>query len=490
MKEPISHILYRTFGRACFALDERLFRRLRQDGFPPEGEAGRERGGGCRFFAPYPYRVGIVCDEFVYENYRDTCRLIYLRPDWRESPFPSMDLLLVVSPWQGVDRAWAGVSQSGSPASQALLALMGEGRRRGIPTVFYSKEDPPNYEIFLPFAREADVVFTSAEECVSAYRRRCGHQRVYPLTFGVNPLLNNPIGMGPVRRRGEILFAGSWMKKYPQRIRDQGQLFRWVEEAGLSLRILDRNQGRRDWAYRYPLRWQKYVLPPVSYQDLPALCKRYEWVLNLNSVTDSATMFSMRVYDALACGCLVLSNGSLGMERLLPEALVIRSQEDLKAALSLSQEDRAALRWAGIRRVMGENTVFHRMAELLDRAGLTCRPPRRTVAVLARGTGPELETLAAQFQAQTYPDKIFLTDLREEPSDAVALWKGGGRYDPFFLQDRMDAFKYTDCDFVTAGPGPAAPDGHCGFADRTEDPYSTVFWGRTPEGAEKGLRLW
>ena len=434
---------------------------------------------GCRFYEPSPYHIGIVCDEFIYLNYEPACHLHYLPSDWQEDMLAGLDLVLVVSPWRGIDQSWAGVSLASSGARESLFRLLRLCRRCSIPTAFYSKEDPPNFRIFLSCAKEADFVFTSAVECIPAYQRECGHDRVYPLHFAVNPLLNNPIDSERYAAdQNAVLFAGSWMKKYPQRIREQRQLFQWIQETGVPFHILDRNSGRRDPAYRYPARWQKNLLPAVPYGSLPKMNKLHGWVLNLNSVTDSRSMFSMRVYDALACGCPVLSNGSAGMERLLPEVRVIRTREDIDAAFSMTREERKALRLAGIRRVMEGNTVFDRMTEILTGCGLTAPPVRRTVAVLADCLPEEAHALAEQFQAQTYPDKVFLTDKEElrnlEDVSALALWKSDRRYGRFYLEDCMNAFRYTASDYTVFGQ---TEDGEAFvFSDSAADPFSTVYW--------------
>ena len=472
--------LYQKAWKRILRLEEELFQDHASYYRLLEASEDIPASDGSRFFSPFPYTVGIVCDEFVFRNFESTCRLVYLPADWREDMLSGLDLLLAVTSWRGIDGSWEGLSLPASPERESLIRLMRTCRARQIPTVFYSKEDPPNYSIFLLYAKQADVVLTSAEECVPAYRWDCGHDRVFPLLFAVNPLLNNPLGTAFGRKQDSVLFAGSWMKKYPERIREQARLFHWIEQSGVPFHILDRNSGRGNPAYRYPRRWQRYVMPSVLYETLPRFNKLHDWVLNLNSVTDSATMFSMRTYDALACGCLVLSNGSAAMERLLPEVKVIRCREDLEVAFALKQEERRQLRRAGIRRVMDGNTVFDRMAEILNRCGMHVPAQRRTAAVLARGTEEELAALRLQFQEQTYKDKVFVTDPRQirsfEHIDALALWKCGRSYDPHYLQDHMDAFKYVDCDFITSRSGRDAAQGDACFINEAGDPYSSVFW--------------
>ena len=473
--------LYRKGWDTVFRMDERFLQAPERFRDLLEESEKLADSNGCRFYTPFPYHVGIVCDEFIYLNYEPVCHLHYLPVNWQEDMLSGLDLVLVVSPWRGIDQSWKGVSLPSSAARDSLLRLLRLCRRRSIPTAFYSKEDPPNYQVFLPYARETDFVFTSAEECIPAYQRDCVHERVYPLHFAVNPQINHPIDANRFGTdQNATLFAGSWMKKYPQRIREQERLFYWIRKSGAPFHILDRNSGRRDPAYRYPGRWQSYLMPSVPYTALPGINKLHDWVMNLNSVTDSPSMFSMRAYDALACGCLVLSNESIGMERLLPEVRVIRSEEDLMAAFSMEDAERDSLRRAGVRRVMGGNTVFDRGSEFFSACGFSAPIASRRVAVLALGTAEETDGLRVQFQAQTYKDKLFITDTEALSSlpeiSAVALWKGRRKYDPFMLQDAMDAFKYTDCDYVTVLPATASVEASFTYTERIADLFSTVFW--------------
>lgn len=61
--------------------------------------------------------------------------------------------------------------------------------------MFYSKEDPVNYEAFIGLARKCEYVFTTAVEKIESYQKDCRHNNIFVLEFGVNPLYHNPIGI-------------------------------------------------------------------------------------------------------------------------------------------------------------------------------------------------------------------------------------------------------------------------------------------------------
>ena len=95
------------------------------------------------------------------------------------------DVLFVESVWRGKDGSWAGkmaiLKDPQSGPSDDLKTLVEDFRLRGIPTIFWNKEDPPNYDLYINTTKLFDHVFTVAEECIPRYRADLGHDRVYTL---------------------------------------------------------------------------------------------------------------------------------------------------------------------------------------------------------------------------------------------------------------------------------------------------------------------
>lgn len=433
---------------------------------------------GSKFYQLLPVRVGIVADQFLFDNYSCTCNLVYLTPDnWLEQ-LPDLNCVIVTSVWHGLHEEWMGASIPDSPTCQQLCALMEATRKQGLPVLFYSKEDPPNFHCFQQYAALADFIYTSAQECVPQYEALFPGVPVDTMRFAVSPTLHNPIGMKPLSQEMGVFFAGSWMKKYPRRVEQQGKLFDWVRQAGLSLEIADRNYARYSFRYCYPLRYLPYVVSNFSYEQIAGLYKLYDWALNLNSVTDSEDMFSMRVYDALACGSLVLSNESVGMERLFPQVCVIRSYEELCQLLELPAEQLEARRLDGIRQVFRAGTVYEKMGDMLYQAGVIPRMiPYRPVGVILPQGDSHLESYRKMFETQSYPNLRLISSPQDiqaiNACDIIAPWGPGRIYGPHYIEDMVNSFKYTDCRYV-AKPAPGET-GHR-YTNQIPDMHAAVFW--------------
>lgn len=431
-----------------------------------------------RHYERFNRRIGIVCDQILYDTIGSAADFVYIAygDEWRDS-IVGIDCMLVVSTWRGLrNDDWRGLDKEGSLQRQRVYEIIDDCRKRGIPTAFYSKEDPPNYKVFLNIARKCDYVFTSASECVPKYIADCGHDRVHVLGFCVDPARQNPIGCPPCGGASGVLFAGSWMEKYPARCRDLELILDGAMESGRQLEIVDRNSERDDPNRRYgfPEKFNAFVRPAVEHAQLAKMYKEHEWSVNVNSVSDSETMFAGRCYELLACGCPVVSNYSLGMSKVLPEVAIAHAKDDARAIVSGASgpgalQDRRA---AGIRAVMRDATCYDRIGALLRHMGFSAPTPARSVLVVVKAV---TDRLKAMFEAQSYAHKALLpADEVDEPEyakyDFVAKWDVGESYSPFYLEDAVCAFKYSDADCVMEGGN------NYEYAERCDSFCRAVFW--------------
>lgn len=363
--------------------------------------------------------------------------------------------MLIASTWRGIkDDDWYGVGRIGEAMRAQLHELIAEGKRRGIKTVFYSKEDPPNYKVFLDYAKECDFIFTSAVEMVDSYRRDCGHDRVGVLKFCCNPDHDNPVGCMDCEKISGAIFSGSWTVKYPLRCRDLAAILSGIIRAKQNLCIVNRNSFREHSpTYRFPRKFSRFVRSLLPHAELAALHKQYEWSVNVNSVTSSETMFAARCYELLASGCLTMSNFSIGMLKELPEIAIVDTPKFVKILLArMDDAAKTILRRAGIRRAMSGNTCYDRMAQLLTAVGVKAELPHPKVAVVIPNADASLEEM---FKSQSYGNVTLVVGEENARSpdgfDYVAYWKAGEKYGDYFIQDLLDVFKYADVDFAVEG---------------------------------------
>ena len=96
------------------------------------------------------------------------------------------------------------------------------------------------------------------------------------------------------------------------------RMFDWVLDQGLELEIYDRLSAEDKPDRQYPERYRPYIHQGVPYEDTGQVMAGAGYVININSVRDSQTMFARRVFEAMACGRMIISNESMGMRELFP----------------------------------------------------------------------------------------------------------------------------------------------------------------------------
>lgn len=414
---------------------------------------------GQRWFRPRSdLRIGLIADAFLTASLMGTAELVPLTPTgWREE-LPSLDLLLVTSAWRGQNGEWFELSLPGSARRRQVSdEIMPTARRAGIPVVYYSKEDPPNFEQFASLAKSADFVFTTAVEVIPKYEA-IGPKEVPVgvLPFGANPLVHSPLGS--MRHAGrEIAFAGSWHShKYFERRRAGGNIFEGLLRAGGELILFDRNLELGQQKYRFPEQFIRSLHKPIAHSDLMRLQRLLPVAVNLNSVVGSQTMFANRAIELQAMGTQIVSNYSAGLNTQFPHIAMPDSLRDAESFFAqLTDADIRRAQIEGIRAAFAGNTAFDRVQSLLTAVGLD---DSSTTAPAVRIGGISESDFKAFADSQTadFP----LTWAGEDASGAawdvdsvVVAVDPSQRHHRHFVQDLVNGFRIADVDSVRIAGG-------------------------------------
>src|SRR5699024_3323221 len=137
------------------------------------------------------------------------------------------DFVIFASTWRGIDNSWEGCAHPSNKKRDYMIELVKKFNDLNIPTIFYSKEDPVNYTLFKSLALHCKYIFTSALEVVDWYKEYTENENVNVLQFGINPFIHNPVNTRTKfaeKFKDEIIFAGSWLSKYPVRMNETKKL--------------------------------------------------------------------------------------------------------------------------------------------------------------------------------------------------------------------------------------------------------------------------
>ncbi|RTQ97944.1 hypothetical protein EKG36_19600 [Halomonas nitroreducens] len=353
-----------------------------------------------------PYVIGIM-DEFTTGCFEQDVNLIQPRPDnWyalAEKYQP--EFFFIESAWKGNYGSWQyRVADYANKPGQEVAHICQYARERGIPTLFWNKEDPVHHQKFMCSAKLVDHIFTTDANMKDSYQAKTGNPNVHALPFAAQPELHKPAPLAG--RKPRACFAGSW---YGNRHAERGQAMRWLLQAANrhGLEIFDRNHGTG--IFPFPEEYQAGIKGSLPYKELCDEYSRYRVFLNVNSVTDSPTMFSRRVFELMACGTPVVSTYAKGIENLFDSDAVwlVHSQEEADEALHTLMTDDAEWRrrsLAGIREVFAKHTYAHRLNDIFDRLGIETRlPTDPAMALVAEAhTQAELEALNHFAHKQSY----------------------------------------------------------------------------------------
>jgi spore maturation protein CgeB len=319
---------------------------------------------------PRDLRVATIVDGFT---------ATVLDPEFRAYPISALsweadleaahpELLFVESAYRGVDGSWATrVARFGDPSSH-LQAVVDWCRRRQVPTVFWNKEDPINFDWFVESARLFEFVFTVDGDMIPRYREVLGHDRVHLLQFFAQPAIHYP---GPEEQRtGTVAFAGSYYAaKHPERREQMEMLLEPAREFGLH--IFDRHGGTDDARFAWPEEYRPHIVGSLNYLQTVEAYRRYKVFLNVNTVTDSPTMCARRVFELAASGTPIVSGPSRALnqlDRTERVRIVATTAEAASALESLldGSEIRRAMTHEARDWVTDGNTASDRVDEVLN----------------------------------------------------------------------------------------------------------------------------
>lgn len=326
------------------------------------------------------FRVAMIADEFTTNSFSDEFVAIPLEPaDWQERfEKHKPDIFFCESAWSGPDpkrRPWKGkiYASKNFPKENrgVLLEILAHCRKKGIPTIFWNKEDPSHYtdrvHDFVKTAKEFDFIFTTAAECVNGYKQDYGVPHAFALPFATNPRLFNPLETAP--RSSHIVFAGSWYANHVQRSKDMEHILDAISADGYELEIYDRYHGDTDPLHIWPQRYQPFLRPSQPHECMPGVYKSSRFGLNFNTVTTSRTMFARRVFELMSSNTLVLSNYSRGTDEMFGD-LIVYPDKHPKRLSSLADTEIDALRERALQKVLGEHTYRHRWLQILQNIGV------------------------------------------------------------------------------------------------------------------------
>jgi spore maturation protein CgeB len=445
-----------------------------------------------------PYlKIACILDNFSYQSLKYECDLMQLdTKNWvqvllDETP----NFLLVESAWIGINGDWSGkISNINNKKDTTLQNITKFCKKLQIPTVFWNKEDPYHFDEFIETSKLFDYIFTTDENCIEKYKEFLQHDQVYVLPFAAQVKVHNPINKEQ-KKIGNVAFAGAW---YNIDHFDRKKNMKYILEPALKydLHIYDRNYNYNNVYinndYRFPQIYRPFIKGFVPYEKIAELYKRYNIFLNVNSVDNSPTMFSRRVFELLACGTNVISSYSSGIEKMFPEIVKLsRTKEDTLKYLEIlikDKEFRERLSLLGEREIFNHHTYTLRFETILDKIGINYKKliTHGVSVITCTDKEDNMDLILKNYERQLYENKELIIILNNDNMD-LKSWQNKSKiyknvkifqidekkslvqrlnyaiensnleyvaifnddyYAENYLVDAMNAFKYSNADIV------------------------------------------
>jgi len=262
-------------------------------------------------------KLALISDELTSQslNMVDSVKLLEYQLQYQFWRKRKPDFILVESAWRGYKDKWrykiANYPDYPERNNVELRKLLEVADKYNIPAVFWNKEDGAHFNRFIDSASLFKYILTVDENCIERYRAILGSSvKVGVLPFVVQPKFHHPIALPP--RHNRSLFVGSY-SHHVHNARQQWQDMAFTAASPYGLTIVDRNSDRKSNVYRYPDLPNMTIKPAIPYDKTGELFRQYSHCLNVNTVTDSPSMFSRRLIEIMACGRLAVTNPSLSV---------------------------------------------------------------------------------------------------------------------------------------------------------------------------------
>ncbi|CTQ54738.1 3-demethylubiquinone-9 3-methyltransferase [Roseibium album] len=433
----------------------------------------------------------IILDDFTYECLAPEVELTPISKKCWKAEISKIDnpfAFFVESAWRGNEGEWKYAINQPAKWGAELGKCIDYCRDHSIPTLFWNKEDPINFEAFIEAAKKFEHIFTTDSGSIERYNEITGKKNAHLLQFAAQSGLHNPIRIKKEVKK--LAFTGSWRGvKYPVRAEWIDALLTPAMEMEV-LDIYDRYAGEKTNAdLIFPEKFEPVLRGALPYQDLVSdVYKSYYGFINVNSVENSETMLSRRVFEMIACGAPVISSPSEAIEKTFGDIVLMPSnkKEAQDYMLRLLNESvwRDSLATRGVRLVHSEHTYTHRLEQIAEVIGKPAiLRAAKKVSIICCSKRPRfLKHVAEQVGAQTHKEfeLIFVkhsSDMQDNDIDQhlghiknlvvlknddhnvladglnqaitkseydfLAKWDDDDYYGPNYLKDSLLAFDYA-----------------------------------------------
>lgn len=437
-----------------------------------------------KYYDVIPLRIALVGDDDFMVTVKDLfSEVIRVSPEESASACDkySFDCLFITL-HDGKDSGWNNLGLQGE-SLRKLLSLIDECNVRNIPTFFISAyQVSGEHDDFVGYARKCRYVVTSRRrDEIRKYVKDCRSSTVLSMDPFFNPALYNPVNClksAPF----DVFHAGEWDGKDKRLCDGLSAIFNGAIGSGKSLRIFDANYPENRYGRTFPEEFFGFCSPRIPDRLKYAVPKLFNWGVAVDSPAAGEDVLQKTV-SLSACGSAVISNYGSEVNNYFPNVRMAGESSEAGRILTATDEERLyAGRMVNVRTAYSKYTGFEQFAGMLKKAGFDLNVSVPRVLVVCESI---TDGIRKSFERQTYPQKQLtayadLTEKLLEKHKVIAWFSDDFLYEEFYLEDMVNAFKYTHASFVTkdsymSGKGLVQGKEHA-YTGSYKSLYNTVFW--------------
>jgi hypothetical protein len=273
--------------------------------------------------------IAIISSEFTFNNFNLECNCTYIPNNItfiNDLDIDKFDLFICESTFRGIDGTWINEISKYDNVNygQNLFILVNKFHEKNKECIFYNKEDPLEFDIFFNASKIFDTVITTDNNSVQKY----ANKKVLCYPFIINPVLHNPLGKSSSKL---IAYPGSYYRYLADRsylmdinLKKISNLYPIdiYDRFFLNNKLLTQSNSKNN-NYMFPECFNKFIYPSINSIDVcNQVYKKYKFVLNFNTITNSETMCSRRAIELAGCGTNIISDKSTALVKLFKNNII------------------------------------------------------------------------------------------------------------------------------------------------------------------------
>lgn len=274
--------------------------------------------------------IGIF-DEFLYNTFKDIFNIHLISPN--DKILNNYSFFFCESCWNGNNGEWKYKINSKTVKTE-VLDILKQCKKLNIPTIFFNKEDPVNFDSYIETAKHFDIIITTDTNCIKKYTDLT-QSKIFVMPFTLNPLTINNIDRQ--NDNDNSFFAGSFTYSLSEeRKQNTNILLDKLKTKDFILfdRSLNKLQRKEFYNNKYSLnifhpKYNKYIHSAISHSDLLNVHLMTNWCGNLNTIKNSDTMFARRVLEASIMKNSLVTDYSQGVYKNF-ENSIYKLEDELK----------------------------------------------------------------------------------------------------------------------------------------------------------------